>query len=206
MSDAPFSFAPLAGRFRDPASGRFVSEARVREAVDAVADLASSRMAALSARWRAGELTTAEWISAQLTEIKAAHIASALAAYGGREQMTPERWGLVGQMIRREYGYARAMADDVLLGRQPMNGRLDARAAMYGQAARTSYENIRRREEAERGQAWEENHLHASESCSQCRAQTALGRVPIGTLVPVGGRTCRARCRCTLSYGSGRAS
>lgn len=200
MADA-FTWDRSSRRFRDLSTGRFVGEREIRDAVDRTADLASRRMGEAAARFRAGTITATEWQAEHLTLVKQSQIAAALAAYGGRDQMTPARWGTVGQQIRVQYQYARLMLADVLDGRQRLNGRLDARARQYGQASRALYENIRRREAAsDGGLAFEENHLHASESCDQCRAQSASGRVPIGTLVPIGMRTCRASCRCTLSY------
>lgn len=200
-----FRYDDRSMRYRDVTSGRFISEWAVRDGVDAVVSLSAERMAKHAADFRAGAIDAAKFLSNMQAEIKSVHIASALAAYGGRDQMTPSRWGTVGQIIRREYGYARNMVADVLDGRQRMNGRLDARARMYAQAGRTTYENVRRREQAQQGVGFEQNHLHASESCGQCLAQSALGRVPIGTLIPVGSRTCRSQCRCTLSYHETRS-
>jgi hypothetical protein len=178
----------------------FVSERAVRDAVDRSADLASRRMGEAAARFRAGTITADAWLAEHMALVKQSQIAASLAAYGGRSQMDAQTWGRVGAEIRRQYLYSRRMVADVLDGRQPMNGRLDARGRMYGQAARATYENTRRRQSAEAGLSFEQNHLHASESCDQCRSMSARGRVPVGTLIPIGQRTCRASCRCTLSY------
>ena len=121
-------------------------------------------------------------------------------AYGGRDAMTPERWGLVGSLVRQQYAYARRFADDVAAGRQRQNGTMDARARLYGQAGRATYELIRRRESAGAGFGYERNVLHAADHCAQCVAEAGRGWVPIGTLTPVGQRTCRTQCRCTLAY------
>lgn len=201
MPDQSYTYDRNSGRFRSLETGRYVSERRIRDAVDAVADLASRRMGEAAARYRAGQITISDFQAAMLQAIKDSQIASALLAYGGRQQMDPSRWGLVGQQIRVQYQYARQMTADVLDGRQRLNGRLDGRARQYGQASRSLYENIRRQQaRIDPAVQYEANHLHASESCAQCKAQSAQGRVPIGTLVPVGKRTCRSSCRCTLSY------
>lgn len=199
---ADYAFDDRSMRYRDRSSGRFISEREVRDAVDAVVELSSERMGSLAASFRAGTIDAGEFLNGMLAEIKSAHIAAALAAYGGREQMTQVRWGTVGQQIRQQYAYARQMVADVLDGKQRMNGRLDARAKQYASAARTTYENTRRREMARLGMSWEKNLLHASESCGQCLAESGLGWVPIGTLAPVGSRTCRSACRCTLAFSA----
>lgn len=200
MPDQAYGYDRATGRFRSFETGRYISERQVRDAVDAVADLASRRMGEAAARYRAGQITISEWQAEHLALIKQSQIASALLAYGGRSQMDASRWGTVGQQIRTQYAYARQMVADVLDGRQRLNGRLDARARQYGQAARSLYENTRRRQGAAAGLSFEQNHLHASESCAQCIAMSARGRVPIGTLIPIGQRTCRGGCRCTLSF------
>lgn len=204
MPDQMFGYSKESQRFRDLESGRFVGERAVRDAVDRVADLASRRMGELTARFRAGEITAVAWQSGLLETIKSGQVAAALAAYGGRGAMTPERWGTVGQLIRTEYAYLRQFTADVLEGRQRWNGRMDARARLYGQAARRNYEAIRRRESASAGLQYERNVLHPADHCQQCQNQTALGPVPIGTLIPVGMRTCRSGCKCTLSFSRHR--
>jgi len=200
MAGDYFGFDPASQRFRDLSTGRFVSERAVRDGVDRVADLASARLGELTARFRTGEITAVQWQAEMMAQIKQAHISAALAAYGGRDAMTPARWGTVGQLIRREYAFARAFAADVLAGRQRQNGRMDARARLYGQSIRGTYENIRRREVAAAGLRFERNVRHSSESCRQCVNASGQGWVPIGTLPPIGNRTCRGNCRCTLSY------
>lgn len=195
-----FGWSPSAQRFRNLETGKFVSERLVRDGVDRAADLTSARLGELTSRFRTGEISAVQWQTEMLAQIKQAHISAALAAYGGRDAMTPARWGTVGQLIRREYAFARAFAADVLSGRQRQNGRMDARARLYGQAIRGTYENIRRRESANAGLRYERNVRHASESCRQCVGASGQGWVPIGTLPPVGARTCRGNCRCTLAY------
>jgi len=202
MAGDYFGYDRNSQRYRDLSTGRFVSERSVRDGVDRVADLTARRLGDLSARFRSGDLTASAWQSEMLAAIKEAHVASALAAYGGRDAMTPERWGFVGYQIRVQYQYARQFAADVMSGRQRQNGRMDARARMYGQAARSTYENIRRRESGTAGLRYERNVLHASESCGGCLNASEQGWVPIGTLPPVGSRTCRGNCRCTLAYAN----
>ncbi len=175
-------------------------ERMVRDGVDRLADLASRRMGEAAARYRAGELTAGQFQAEMMVTIKESQVAAALAAHGGRAQMDPAKWGYVGYRVREQFSYARRMIDDVLAGRQRLNGRLDARSRLYGQAARAAYENARRREGAASGFLFERNVLHASESCRGCLNASAAGTVSIGTLPPIGSRQCRSSCRCTLAY------
>jgi hypothetical protein len=200
VADVQFGYDRGSQRYRDLSTGRWVSERSVRDAVDRTADHASRLMGDAAARFRAGTIDAGQWLAESMQTIKDANVAAALVAYGGRSQMTPERNGFVGSQVKIQYQYARQMVGDVLDGRQRLNGRLDSRARMYGQAARQTYTDIRRRESARNGMSFERNHLGAAEHCASCVGETARGWVPIGSLIPPGRRTCRASCRCSLAY------
>lgn len=162
-------------------------------------------MADLARQFRAGTIDAGQFLTSFMAEIKSVHVATALAAYGGREQVTQSKWGTVGQLIRQQYAYARQMVADVLEGRQRMNGRLDSRSRMYASSARTTYENIRRREMAALGFSFEVNVQHSQEGCRECVAASDLGPVPVGTLPPIGGRQCRSMCLCTITFSATRS-
>lgn len=188
-----------AGRYRD-ARGRYVSEAKIRDGVDRVVLHASRNMYTLAQEFRTTDMTVGQWRDKMLNEVKLAHTAVALAVYGGKEHMGPREWGIVGQIIRQQYQYVQKFAQDILDGRQQLNGRMDARAALYGQAARSTYENMRRTTQQVYARLFERNVLGARESCVECQAETLRGWVPVGMLKPIGGRLCRSACKCTFAY------
>ena len=187
---------------RDRLGGGAVTEDQVQAGLLALTTFMSARMRTQSADFRAGTLTAGEWHSLQQDGIKAVQIAAALAVFGGREQMTPARWGLVGQLIRQQYAYQRNFLLDVLEGRQRLNGRLDNRAALYALAAHTTAVYLQRRLSVEQGARYERNITNATESCPDCLQQEALGWVPVGTLSLPGTRRCGANCRCRLETGT----
>lgn len=197
---AQFVWVEKVGRYRDAATGQWVADAAVKAGVENVAAQAAVNMRALAMQYRTTNMEIADFQRAMMQEIKLAHIASALAAVGGRAAMTPSHWGRVGQLIREQYQYVQGMVTQTLDGVQRVNGRLDARAASYGSAVRATFENMRRFERAAAGYQYEKNILHANESCGQCRDLAAMGFVPMGTLTPVGMRQCRSNCRCTITY------
>lgn len=197
---AEFAFSARAGRYRNRETGRFVSEAKVRDGVDAMVSTAADRMGELARQLRDGEITAAGFQVQMQVAIKDVHVAGALAAYGGRDAMTPARWGWVGARVRAEYGYARGLVSDIIDGKQPLNRQLDARVRQYASGGRVTYEAARGRQRKEQGETEERNVLHAAESCASCKAQSARGWVEIGALVPVGRRTCRGQCRCSIEY------
>jgi hypothetical protein len=194
MADS-FTWDPAARRYRGP-TGAFVPDAAVRQAVDAVVDGSGARLAVLTQRLVDGALDLATWQQQMAAELKALHVATATAAHGGWAQMSPADWGWVGQRLRTQYGYLRDWAADLAAGRASLDGRAVARATLYGDAARQTYQEMTRRDARLHGGTEERRLLRATESCAGCRAQAALGWQPAGTLAPLGSQPCLTRCRC----------
>lgn len=201
---ADFTWSERAGRFRD-AGGRFVPESKVRDGVDVVCAQASDRASALARDLVDGNISIDAYRDGLFRVIKDVHIASALAAYGGKNAMTPERYGYTGHLIKQQYQYARGMLSDIVSGRQPLDGRLVARAAMYGQAGRQTYTNVKHREEERRGKQEVRNILGVAEHCDECTAATDRGWTDLDKMSLPGSRVCRTNCKCRLEY-RGRAA
>lgn len=195
---ASYRWDERTGRYHDVTTGRFVAESTVRDLVDQIADMASDRMAALSQSLLDGTLSLADWQTQMMTEIKFAHLGAGVLASGGFEQMSPARYGYLGRTIRDEYAALRDFAQQIQSGQQTLDGRLVARARQYGQAARPTFENVRARDDRNRGMTEERNVLHPAHHCGQCRALSGMGWVPIGTLPAIGSRECLASDRCTI--------
>jgi hypothetical protein len=194
---ADFVYDAASGRYRN-AGGRYVTQASVRDAVDDMLDAATARMQALARRLQAGTLHLASWQRQMAAEIKAAHLDAAIIAHGGRPAMTKSDYGWAGRRIRDQYGYLRAFARQAASGEQPLTDQLVARAALYGQAGRATYEAMRQRDDRARGFDEERNVLGAADHCPDCVGASARGWVPIGTLIPIGQRVCRVNCRCRM--------
>lgn len=197
MPDPVYRWNDLSGRFID-SRGRFVPEKTVRDVVDKIADDASAKMAAISQSLVEGKTTLANWEIEMRRLVKVSNSATAVLANGGAGEMSPSRWGSVGQTVRQEYGYLRQMGQDIASGAQPLDGRLVARSRLYGQNARTVFETTRGRGDRARGYTQERNILHAVQHCAGCVAESARGWVPIGELVPIGSRQCKSNDRCTI--------
>lgn len=190
-----------AGRYVG-ANGRFVKFETVRDALDVVADASRANMTAISQQLQAGNITLAEWQTQMARELKVMHTAAAASANGGWAQMNQSDWGATGQMIRRQYEYLQGFANDIASGKQPLNGRFLVRAQMYADAPRSTFEQMRRRYEANRnGQTVEKRVLGYAEHCGDCVEYAGRGWQPIGTLPPIGASVCRVKCKCKFVYG-----
>lgn len=208
MASPRYGWDERVGAYRNLATGRFSTATDVRAALDSSLDAASNRMAALAEELRAGRLTTSAWQVQMAAEIKDVQLYSAAAARGGFAQLTQADYGRVGQITREQYVFLRERAKAIADGSQKLSSELTSRARLYGQAARGTYHTFERLEMGARGYTEEHSVRHAPESCSQCIDEEARGWVPIGTLVPIGGRICISNCKCEMRYrksGSGTA-
>lgn len=187
-----------AQRFRDEATGRFVSDQAINQAVDAVILAASLRMVGITTDLQNGAITLAEWQQRIIAEMKPLHLGAAALGRGGWAQMGFSDYGWTGMMLRRQYGYLRNFAQDIATGRQPMDGRVIARVRLYASAARVTLREMQRRSGQLAGRMLERNQLGVAEHCRGCKYATSLGWVPIGTLTPIGARQCRTNCKCRI--------
>ena len=192
--------AGAAGRYRDRATGRFVSELTVRRDLDSYIDAKNARLDSLTTQLRNREISLADWQTQMRNEIRTAHTNAAMVAKGGRDQMTNADWGRTGRELRTQYEYLDKWAADIASGKVKLDGRANVRAQLYGDASRGTYEQNRRATAATNGNQQERRILHAAESCADCLQYAALGWQPIGTLPRIGQSQCRTNCKCTMIF------
>ncbi len=157
-------------------------------------------MAEVSARLAVGRLSLAEWEREMRRQIRDAHATAHAMARGGWKRMTPSDWGRVGAAVREQYKYLSAFAAGIETGAVPRTKALAARARLYAEAARRSHFETERWLMANRGYVEERSVLGIADHCDGCLAEAGKGWRPIGTLLPIGGRDCKARCRCWFEY------
>lgn len=196
-----FRFDDVVGRFRGR-SGRFLASSTIRGYLDRALDNHARAIVDLTEQLRSRSLTLGQWERAMRVELKHIHVYSATLAKGGRMQLSQADFGRIGRELRDQYEFLKGFADEIESGKQPVDGRLGARAKLYAQSGRSTFHSVERAEMERRGWDLEENVLAASEHCGGCLAETARGRVPIGTLTPIGQRTCRTNDRCRIRYSN----
>lgn len=186
-------------RYRD-AGGRFVSDAAIRSALEDVTRASATAMRDLSDQLRNGSITVAQWQTRMAGEVKTMHVVAATVAHGGKAQMGASDYGWVGSEIKKQYAYLRGFAADIESGRQMPTDALLARAELYAEAGRQTYEHMRARDHEATGYDQERNVLGPAEHCPDCLTASASGWVGIGHLTPPGARQCRVRCHCHIEY------
>jgi len=189
---------PTLARYRDARTGRIVSTAQVRRAIDVSLDQYKALARSLAQQLRAGEISLRTWEAEMRVIVKDAQLLGAASAAGGWAQLDQRSLGRAGREIRDQYAFLDNFATEVMTGDQKLDGTLANRAIMYVEAARQGYENEREAVERAAGYAEEKSARHASDSCEGCVREEARGWVAIGELVPIGDRNCLTRCRCTI--------
>jgi hypothetical protein len=181
--------------------GRFVPETTVRTELDRYLSAGGDRLESLTRQLQGGTLDLAGWQEQVRLEIKALHVNAATLAHGGRAQMSQADYGVAGRALRDQYVFLRDWAKDLGPGGSaPLDGRLVARARLYSEAARSTFERIRERDMARAGLDESRWVLHSADHCTGCPDQAAKGWVPAGSLPAIGSQPCGVRCKCTKSF------
>ncbi|MEO7521509.1 MAG: hypothetical protein ABIW79_06795 [Gemmatimonas sp.] len=195
-----FVFDAVSGRYRSGTTGRYISRGDVRQEVDRVIGKSSARVQGFGRELRDGRLTLDQWRTSMRNEIRTQHLVAAMAAKGGREQMTQSDYGRVGQLVRKQYAYLDNFAREIESGKVRLDGRFLSRSSLYSGASRGTYHAVERTEMLARGFDEEKNILTAAEHCLGCLFESARDWVPLGELAPIGQRTCRTNCKCRIQY------
>lgn len=205
MADA-FTWAPAAGRFREAASGRFVTDAAMLEHVDTVIQAGQARIGALADRLVAGDLSPAAWQAQTARVLSDLHLTSTSLASGGWAQMDQDAQRWAAERLQGELGHLRDLAAGYEQGTVSA-AQLQARAAMYGDAASGTFHAARQRERADAGIEEAKRVLGGSVAhCSDCVSHAAAGWRPIAEVPPPGTACqCVSRCKCRLLFRRARA-
>lgn len=201
-----YEWSVKAGRYRDRQTGRFVPASAVRRELDRLLAAEATEMQTLTQQLMGGTISLDAWEAGMRESIKSSHLYATAAAKGGWAQMTADDILRAGREIRLQYGYLERFARQIAQG-LPLDGVVLRRVKLYGQAARTTYHEAEREEKFSRGFDEERNILTPADHClgaGSCVEQTGRGWVPIGTLLPIGRRRCKANDRCFLEYRNSR--
>lgn len=162
---------------------------------------AEKRMIAISQSYLDGQTTQVEWALAVRAEIRAGHRAMFQLANGGGK-LTPKQLGLLGNVVKQQYGWFQGFEKDVEAGKTA-NAALTARSRLYASSVYCTYENAVAVREAEAGMKYAQWILGDAVHCEgrgSCPEQAKRGRVLIKASPPIGSRKCVVRCRCRKKY------
>lgn len=195
-----FDWDPRSSRYRRRATGQFVSRDAIRGALEGALRTARREMDSTSRLLQSGAISVADWRERMAAHIKATHLYSAAMPRGGWAQLTAADFGRVGRLVRIQYEYLSNFAAQLAAG-LPTDGRFLTRSRMYQNAAREVYHESERVEmRDEQGMTEERNILANADNCDGCLVETSRDWVPIGSLKPIGRRTCLTNCLCRIKY------
>lgn len=147
-----------------------------------------------------GKIDLVEFQRRAQKEIEDANWDAALLLLGPLLFSIPAILNSVLEMIQMQLNWLQGLVNDILAKRQRLDGTLLRRIAMYAGGGWSALQEIMRQVAFMDGMREERNVLGLAEHCQGCIIETEKGWVPIGTLVPVGERTCLANCRCHLTF------
>jgi hypothetical protein len=165
-----WEYSQSARRYRNTASGRFISAATVRQLRDDFVTSRKEAVADLADQLAAGDLTVQDWLRAMRAEVQAANLGEFVFGRGGVNAMAADDIDAVSRAVEGQFAYLQRFAEQLANG-DLTAAQVAARAQLYAAAARQAFE---------RGRA------------------AAFGNPPLPTY-PTVGSECRANCRCEWS-------
>jgi hypothetical protein len=202
-----YTYNPSLLRYTNRKNGRIVSAQEVRNAVDTVIDVDAIRLQNVAQLLVDGKINLPEWQLQTSALLKNLHVGMGLAACGGVNVVSASDMGYIASQIKEQYKYLRNLAKQIKNDTQKLDKSLVARAGSYAQAARATYENTLQRRAKAAGLSQEKSVLDsAAEHCNPCVDEAGKGWVDIGSLIPIGQRSCRSQCRCHFTYRKGEAA
>lgn len=196
----PYRWNAGAGRYIDPATGRFVPKQAEVRALDQRIQAGVSQVQAVSAAMMRGTVSVEEWQMAVAVELRRMHTQAAALGRGGWAQMTPRDWGRVGRKLRDEYAYLNGFAQDLASGALS-EAQINARLGMYVNGIWSRYWRGASGAMEEAGMTEERRLLTPAEHCADCEGYAAQGWQPLDSLPEPGeGSVCGHNCRCIKVY------
>lgn len=195
-----FVFDKSTSQYRNKSNSRPVSDVKLFAEVEKAVNRGQKKLERIAKQHEKDKINRAEWVIQTGEEIKAMYRAVMMIGYGGKNAMGPREWGFVGSVVREQLTYLNSFANQIDNDLVKLDAAFVRRAASYAQSAYAAYaQAVGRRLQRDGIQGEEENILEAgAEHCEGCLNATAAGRVPIGTLTPIGHRDCKGRCRCRI--------
>lgn len=148
----------------------------------------------------AGEMGLSEFYALARAEIEDDHWDALLLLVGPLLTGAGALLALLTAFLARQLQFLDALLADILSGKQALDGTLLRRIAMYAGGGWAALQALLAGRALGDGMREERNVLGRAEHCDGCLTETARDWVPIGTLIPVGERTCLSNCRCHLEY------
>lgn len=196
-----YEFSRQAARYRDTATGRFVSRQRITGLLEQQVNESEEQLAALVQALFAEEIAPGYAQTLMRDELRRLSLTAAALGVGGFARLTFADYGRAGRQLRDTYQRMTRLMNDVQSGRVSLAQALN-RIEGYTLDARRQFFAAQREAMRQAGGRFEERRtLHARESCGDCVGYARMGWQPMDTLPLPGQQSrCGSYCRCTVEY------
>lgn len=199
-SRAGYVWEKVTARYRDKATGRFISEQVLVNLAESFTGFTQDNLTSLTDKMISGKMSLADWQRQFAQELKDAYIVNAQIGRGGKNAMTQADYGRIGQRLRGEYKYLNDFAKEIANG-DLSAAQIQARVDQYAAGTRKAYYDGRTAAAKDGGFTEERRILNPAEHCEDCLDYAGKGWQPIGTLPEPGeGSQCRNNCKCEKEY------
>lgn len=204
VATGTYGYNNTAQRWYDTGTGRFVSEQAVTDEMRVHQQATYNVLDNLTTQLYRGQLTLEQWQIGVAYELKDAHLAQAMYAVGGKNNMTQANYGRVGGTLADEYRYLANFANDIASGNVSEAQAL-ARIKQYGIATQQSFWREYDINTPDNEEIWWD--LAPGDNCRTsgrgygCVEKASGSPYRVGELDAHpgdGGATCHGNCRCTL--------
>jgi hypothetical protein len=143
VADQPaYTWDAVSRRYRDNATGRYVSHAAFDALRDAFAAKQETMIVSLARSLSQGGMTLRSWEEETYQRIRRATIAEYLAGRGGRHAATPADMRAIGAMLKEQRRYLRGFAEKIAEGGMTEQ-QIVNRAKLYARAVGQAFERGR---------------------------------------------------------------
>lgn len=197
-----FAYDARLGQFRDLATGRAVSRAKVLNLVDQESTQLAIRMQGHTRLLTQGRIDLPEWQRRCADELKMSHLRIAVLASGGKTRITSQQYGVVGRELRTQYEFLVNFSQDLKDGKLTKEQAV-ARAGFYGKSARTTFHKVEKVTRAREGFVEAKRSLDAGAMhCPSCISYDTQGLwLPLEqVIVPTVNCECFHFCRCVVAF------
>jgi hypothetical protein len=170
----------------------------VNRQVQATKEVPTSELRRATSQLYGGRITLEQWQTVVAYELKDAHLAQAMLAVGGKNNLSPATLSRLRDTLRKEYGFLNQFAIDIKSG-SVSEAQALARVNQYAKASQQSYYREYAMLRTGRFVNWDVN---PGENCSGCLDMQSQNPHDAATMTkfPGSGDTpCRGNCNCTLS-------
>jgi hypothetical protein len=192
-------FDPKIRRYRD-SHGRVMTAREVRKEVEDYVEEEQTKVEKKAEDVLLGTIGLAAFFTWMDGRIETWHKVTGAIAYGGKAQMNDERWARIEKRIESEKEFLAGFQADTTAETVTAEG-LANRAAMYADAAYTTYENNVAAREQDAGVALARRVCEDDDSsCDECPELATEEFMPLDEVTDIGGATCGSRCRCFYEF------